>query len=107
MTAEVTGLPSLLPLNKQRIIKSKVKIRAPVHPMSVFCKKKGCLFIGKNQRFIKIRVLFWPEISALGVFFNFDNERMHPPKYPSAVTDHATCATTHQILSATNAHTTS
>ena len=38
----------------------------------------------KNQRFIKIRVLFWPEISALGVFFNFDNERMHPPKYPSA-----------------------
>ena len=29
-------------------------------------------------------MLFWPEISALGVFFNFDNERMHPPKYPSA-----------------------
>ena len=26
--------------------------------------------------FIKIRLLFWPEISALGVFFNFDNERM-------------------------------
>ena len=24
-----------------------------------------------------------PEISALGVFFNFDNERMHPPKYLS------------------------
>ena len=29
-------------------------------------------------------VLFWPEISALGVLFNFDNERMRPPKYPSA-----------------------
>ena len=29
-------------------------------------------------------MLFWPEISALGVFFNFDNERMHPPKYQSA-----------------------
>ena len=29
-------------------------------------------------------MLFWPEISALGVFFNFDNERMRPPKYPSA-----------------------
>ena len=28
-------------------------------------------------------MLFWPEISALGVFFNFDNERMHPSKYPS------------------------
>ena len=26
----------LLPLNTQRIIKSKVKIRVPVHPMSVF-----------------------------------------------------------------------
>ena len=39
--------------------------------------------VGKNQRFIKIRVLFWPEISATGVFFNFDNERMHPPKYPN------------------------
>ena len=39
--------------------------------------------MGKNQRFIKIRVLFWPEISALGVSFNFDNERMRPPKYPS------------------------
>ena len=51
--------------------------------MSVFWQKKGCLFSGKNQRFIKIRVLFWPEIRALGVFFNFDNERMHPPKYQS------------------------
>ena len=51
--------------------------------MSAFWQKKGCLFSGKNQRFIKIRVLFWPEISALGVFFNFDNERMHPPKYTS------------------------
>ena len=38
----------------------------------------------KVSVFIKIRVLFWPEISALGVFFNFDNERMRPPKYPSA-----------------------
>ena len=38
----------------------------------------------KVNVFIKIRVLFWPEISALGVFFNFDNERRRPPKYPSA-----------------------
>ena len=29
-------------------------------------------------------MLFWSEISALRVFFNFDNERMRPPKYPSA-----------------------
>ena len=33
-------------------------------------------------------MLFWPEISALGVFFNFDNERMRPPKYPSAPPGH-------------------
>ena len=38
----------------------------------------------KVSVFSKIRVLFWPEISALGVFLNFDNERMRPPKYPSA-----------------------
>ena len=38
----------------------------------------------KISVFIKIRVLFWPEISALGVLFNFVNERMHPPKYQSA-----------------------
>ena len=32
------------------------------------------------------RLFFWPVISAhaLGVFFNFDNELMRPPKYPSA-----------------------
>ena len=29
-------------------------------------------------------MLFWPEIRALGVFFSFDNERMRPPKSPSA-----------------------
>ena len=27
---------NLLPLNKQRIIESEVKLRVPVHPMSVF-----------------------------------------------------------------------
>ena len=30
----------------------------------------------KVSVFFKIRVLFWPEISALGVFSNFNNERM-------------------------------
>ena len=38
VTPEVTGLPSLLPqllLYRQRIIKSKVKIRVPVPPMTV------------------------------------------------------------------------
>ena len=36
VTPKVTGLPSLLPLNMQRIIKSWIKIRVPVLPMSVF-----------------------------------------------------------------------
>ena len=36
VTPELTGLPSLLPLNTQRILNSKVKICVPVHPMSVF-----------------------------------------------------------------------
>ena len=40
----------------------------------------------KVSVFIKIRVFFWPEISALRVSLNFDNERMRPPKYPSAPT---------------------
>ena len=31
---------------------------------------------------------FWPEISALGVFLNFDNERMYPPKYRSDPRNH-------------------
>ena len=38
----------------------------------------------KASVFTKIWVLFWPEIFALGVFLNFDNERMRPPKYQSA-----------------------
>ena len=28
----------------------------------------------KVSVFIKIRVLFWPDVSALGVFLKFDNE---------------------------------
>ena len=36
VSAEVTGLPSLLPLNRPRIITSNIKMCVPVHPMSVF-----------------------------------------------------------------------
>ena len=49
-----------------------------------FDKRRGVYLVEKVSVFTKIRVLFWSEISALGVFFNFDNERMRPPKYPSA-----------------------
>ena len=35
---------------------------------------------GKSQRFFEDKV-FWPEISALGIFLNVENERMYPPKY--------------------------
>ena len=52
-----------------------------------FDKRGGVYLVEKVSVFIKIRVLFWPEIRALGVFFNFDNERMRPPEYPSAPRD--------------------
>ena len=55
VTPDVTGLPSMLPLllllNRQRIIKYKVKIRVPVHPMSVSWIKEGAFFTRKSQRF--------------------------------------------------------
>ena len=71
----------MLPLNRQRIIQSNVKIRSS--NVSVLIKE-GVFIQWKNSAFfIKIRVLFGPEISALGVFLNFDNERMHPPLFLS------------------------
>ena len=47
-------------------------------------KRSGVYFVEKASVFIEIRVLFWPEISTLGVYFNFDNKRMRPRKYSSA-----------------------
>ena len=38
--------------------------------MSVFWYKKGCFFYWKKNK-----GAFLPEISALGVFLNFDNEK--------------------------------
>ena len=77
VTPEVTKLP----LTRQRIIKSKVKIHSS--NVSVLIKE-GVFFLLENMSaFLKIRVLFWPEISALEVFLNFENERMQPSKYQS------------------------
>ena len=36
------------------------------------------------------RVLFWPEISAYGVFINFDNERMRIAEHVIFVDRHVT-----------------
>ena len=55
----------------------------PLIQCQCFDKRRGVYLLEKVSVFIKIRLLFWPEISALGVFFNFDKERMRPPKYPS------------------------
>ena len=41
-----------------------------------FDKRRGVYLVEKVNVFIKIRMLFWPEISALGVFLNFVNECM-------------------------------
>ena len=44
-----------------------------------FDKRRGVNLLKKvSIFFITIRVLLWPEISALGVFLNFDNECMRP-----------------------------
>ena len=55
-----------------------------------FDKRRGAYLLGKVSVFIKIRVLFWSEISALGVFLNFDNERMRPlnTKVPPGTSPH-------------------
>ena len=76
----MSELPSLLPLNRQSIIKSNVKIRVPVQ-CQCFDKRGVVFYWWKNSTFKRIRVIFWPEIGTLGVFLNFDNERMYPPKY--------------------------
>ena len=60
----------------------KLKYVFPFIQCQCFDKRRGVYLVKKVSVFIKIRVLFWPEISAVGVFFNIDNERMRPPKYP-------------------------
>ena len=74
----------LLTLNRKRIIKPKTKYVTRSSNISVLIKRRGVYYLEKVSVFTKIRVLFWPEISALRVYFNFDIERMCPPKYQSA-----------------------
>ena len=87
MTPEVIGLPSQLPLplplNRQWIIKSKVKMCSRSYKCQCFDNIRVVFFHGKSQSFFKIRVFFWPEISAFEAFFNFGNKRMRPPLYLS------------------------
>ena len=49
----MSELPSLLPLNRQRIIKSKVKIRVPVPQsnVSVFDRRKFLFYLKKSAFF--------------------------------------------------------
>ena len=81
----MSELPSLLPLNRQRMMKSRLKYVFPFIQCQCFDKRRGDFFTGKVSVSFKLRVLFCPKISALGLFLNFDNERMYPPpKYLSA-----------------------
>ena len=60
--------------------KIKLKYVYPFIQFHCFDKRRGIYSEEKVGIFIKIRVIFWPEISALGaVFLNFDNEyiRLH------------------------------
>ena len=59
-------------------------MRVPVHQCCGHVRvviKEGVFFSGKSQHLFKIRVHFWPEICTLGVFFNFDNERIVSCKF--------------------------
>ena len=88
MTPEVTGLPSLLPplaAAKQAEDYKMLKYVFPFIQNQYFDKRRGVYLLEKVRVFIKIRVLHWPEISALGVSFNIDIERMRPPRYQSAI----------------------
>ena len=88
MTPEVTGLPRPLPpltaakqAEDYKIYPVKLKYVFPLIRCQCFDKRRGVYLLEKVSVFVKLRVLFWPEISALGVFLDFDNERMGPPLY--------------------------
>ena len=63
------------------------------HLHYVFCGRRGLFlrpphvrdFVKEGYFFVPryevwgVKFFFWPEISAYGVFLNFDNERMRPP----------------------------
>ena len=52
--------------------------------VSVLIKEGVFICWKKSASLLKEGCFFWPEISALGVYLNFDNERMRPPLYLSA-----------------------
>ena len=82
MTPEVTVLPRLLPplatAKHAENDKSKVKIRVVFIQCQCFHDRRGVYLVEKGSVFIRIRVFFWPEIGALGLFLNFVSERMRP-----------------------------
>ena len=82
VTPEVTGLPRLLPplAAVKHAEDYTIKIVFPFIQCQWFDKGRGVYLVEKVSVLIKTRVLFWPEISALRVFLNFDNKRMRPLK---------------------------
>ena len=51
--------------------------------------KEGVFIYWKKSAFLSREgCFFWPEISALGVFSNFDNERMRPLSVPESPPPH-------------------
>ena len=61
------------------LLNLKLKYVFPFTQCQCFDKRRGVYLLEKVSVFTKIRVLFWPEISAYGVILNFDNERIRPP----------------------------
>ena len=73
----LSEVSSLLPLNGQRIIQSKVKIRDANYQsnVSVFDKRK-CVYYLKMSAFFSKQGCFFGQDHASGVFLNFGNERI-------------------------------
>ena len=60
-----------------------VVTQADDYKISVLIKEGVLIYWKVVSVYINIRVLFWPEISALRVILNFDNEHMRSPPPPS------------------------
>ena len=62
-----------------------LKYKFPFIQGKCFDKRMSVYSLEKVSVFFKIRVLFWPEINALGVFLNFYIKCMYPTKYQSFI----------------------
>ena len=82
VTPEVSGLLSLLPLNRHRFITSKDKFELPFIQIQCFNDRRSASSLWKVSYFLKI--FFWPEIIAFGYFQMYITSVCINPKKRSA-----------------------